>query len=57
MMVVLDQFVNRTRFGRGIRAVAQDPRRRTLMGVNIDRVIMLTFLIGGLWPASAACST
>ena len=39
MMVALDQFVRRTRLGRGIRAVAQDPETAALMGVNIDRVI------------------
>ena len=43
-MVVADSFINRTRFGRGIRAVAQDPDTATLMGVNKERVIMLTFL-------------
>jgi branched-chain amino acid transport system permease protein len=48
MMVVLDQFVRRSRLGRGIRAVAQDPTTATLMGVNRERVFMLTFLIGGL---------
>ena len=39
-----DIFVNRTKFGRGIRAVAQDPTTATLMGVSRERVIMLTFL-------------
>ena len=38
MMLVLDQFVNTTRLGRGIRAVAQDTETAVLMGVNIDRV-------------------
>ena len=33
-MVLLDQFVARTRLGRGIRAVAQDSETATLMGVN-----------------------
>ncbi len=37
MMVALDQFVSRTRLGRGIRAVAQDTETARLMGVNIDR--------------------
>ncbi|HTN78965.1 MAG TPA: branched-chain amino acid ABC transporter permease [Acidimicrobiales bacterium] len=53
MMVLLDQFVNRTRLGRGIRAVAQDSETATLMGVNIDRVVMLTFLLGGIMAGSA----
>ncbi|MEV0395694.1 branched-chain amino acid ABC transporter permease [Polymorphospora rubra] len=47
MMVILDQFINRSRLGRGIRAVAQDPNTAALMGVNKDRVIMLVFIAGG----------
>jgi branched-chain amino acid transport system permease protein len=39
--------VNGTRFGRAIRATAQSPNNATLMGVDIDKVIMITFLIGG----------
>jgi branched-chain amino acid transport system permease protein len=53
MMVVLDRFVGRTRLGRGIRAVAQDPETAALMGVNIDRVITLTFLLGGIMAGAA----
>jgi len=47
MLIVADRFVNRTRLGRGIRATAQDSESAVLMGVNIDRVVVLTFLIGG----------
>jgi branched-chain amino acid transport system permease protein len=47
MMVVLDQLVNRTRIGRGIRATAQDPEAAVLMGVNIDTIVRVTFLLGG----------
>jgi len=47
MMVLLDRMVNGTRFGRAIRATAQSPDNATLMGVDIDRVIMITFLLGG----------
>jgi branched-chain amino acid transport system permease protein len=54
MMVALDQFVSRTRFGRGIRAVAQDPESAALMGVNATRVVQVTFLIGGLMAGAAA---
>ena len=54
MMVVLDQFVRRTRLGRGIRAVAQDPESAALMGVNRDRVIRITFLVGGIMAGGAA---
>jgi branched-chain amino acid transport system permease protein len=49
-----DMLINRTKFGRGIRAVAQDPDTATLMGVSRERVIMLTFLIGGLLAGAAA---
>jgi branched-chain amino acid transport system permease protein len=51
---VADYFVNRTRLGRGIRAVAQDPDTATLMGVNKERVIVVTFLVGGLLAGAAA---
>ncbi len=54
MMVLLDLFVNGSRLGRGIRATAQDPETAVLMGVNIDRVIMLTFLVGGLMAGAGA---
>ncbi|WP_408629951.1 branched-chain amino acid ABC transporter permease [Amycolatopsis aidingensis] len=54
LMLVADTFINRTRIGRGIRAVAQDPDTATLMGVNKERVIMLTFLVGGLLAGAAA---
>jgi branched-chain amino acid transport system permease protein len=49
-----ERFVTITKFGRGIRAVAQDPVTATLMGVSRERVIMLTFLIGGLLAGAAA---
>lgn len=54
MMVALDQFVRRTKFGRGIRAVAQDPESAALMGVNSTRVVQVTFLIGGVMAGAAA---
>jgi branched-chain amino acid transport system permease protein len=54
MMILLDRLVATTKFGRGIRAVAQDPETSTLMGVNLDRVIVYTFLIGGLMAGVAA---
>ncbi len=54
MAVALDLFVNGSRLGRGIRATAQDPDTAVLMGVNIDRVVMVTFLVGGLMAGVAA---
>ena len=40
-------FVNRTKLGMAIRAVAQDPDTASLMGVPVKRVITLTFFVGG----------
>jgi branched-chain amino acid transport system permease protein len=48
LLVVLDIVVNRTKLGKGIRAVAQDAETASLMGVHIDRTIALTFVLGGL---------
>ncbi len=45
-MVILTQFVNRTRLGKAIRAVAQDRPTASLMGINVDAIITLTFFIG-----------
>jgi branched-chain amino acid transport system permease protein len=53
MMLGLELFVRRTRTGRSIRAVAQDAEAAALMGVSIDRVITVTFLIGGLLAGAA----
>lgn len=46
LMVGLQWMVTRTRIGRGMRAVAQDREAAALMGVNVDRVIGITFFIG-----------
>jgi len=54
LMVALDQFINHSRLGRGIRAVAMDPNTAALMGVNKDRVIALVFVLGGLMAGAAA---
>jgi branched-chain amino acid transport system permease protein len=54
MMIILERFVNTSRLGRGIRATAQDPETAVLMGVNIDRVVSVTFLIGGMMAGAAA---
>ena len=53
MMLALERFVSATRLGRGIRAVAQSQDTSVLMGVDIDRVITLTFLLGGLMAGLA----
>ena len=54
MMLALDTFVNKSRLGRGVRAVAQDSDTASLMGVNQERVIMLVFVLGGAMAGVAA---
>ncbi len=46
MMVALQLFIHNTRLGRAMRATAQDRDAAQLMGININKTIMLTFLIG-----------
>jgi branched-chain amino acid transport system permease protein len=46
-LAALYLFVNRTRIGTAIRAVAQDPNTASLMGIPVNRVIALTFFVGG----------
>lgn len=50
----VDFMINKTRLGRGIRSVAQDSDAALLMGVSRERIILVTFLIGGLLAGAAA---
>ncbi|CAN2192137.1 LivH Branched-chain amino acid ABC-type transport system, permease components [Candidatus Nanopelagicaceae bacterium] len=54
IFIILDQFVNRSRLGKSIRAVSMSEENSKLMGININRVITLTFAIGGLTTGAAA---
>ncbi len=53
MLVGLNYLVNATRLGRAIRSVAQDRNTAYLMGVDVNRIIALTFLIGGALGGAA----
>ena len=53
LMVALQAFVRRTRMGRAMRCAAQDPVMASLVGVPVDRVIALTFIIGSALAAVA----
>jgi branched-chain amino acid transport system permease protein len=53
MLLVLHLLVNRTKIGKAIRAVAEDQATASLMGINVNRMISLTFLIGGAMGGAA----
>ncbi len=53
MLVALTLFVNRTKLGMAIRAVAEDQPTAGLMGINVGQMISLTFLIGGAMGGAA----
>ena len=46
-MIGLYFFVERSKTGRAIRAVAEDKEIAALMGINVDRTIVTTFAVGG----------
>lgn len=52
-MVALALLVERTKMGRAMRAVAENPRVAGLMGVDANRVIVATFAIGAALAAVA----
>jgi len=54
IFVFLDRFVTKSRLGKSIRAVSMSEENSKLMGININRVITLTFCIGGLTTGAAA---
>ncbi|MER6631934.1 branched-chain amino acid ABC transporter permease [Streptomyces sp. NPDC000987] len=53
LMVALDTLVRKTRSGRAMRAISQDPKACLLMGVNVDRVISRTFFLGSALAGAA----
>jgi branched-chain amino acid transport system permease protein len=54
--VLLWFFINRTRLGRGMQAVSQDPDTARLMGINVDRIIVVAFALGAVLAAIAGVS-
>jgi len=53
MLWCLHLVVNKTKVGKAIRAVAEDQATASLMGINVNRIISITFLIGGAMGGAA----
>ncbi len=53
MMASLYLVVQRTGAGRAIRAVAENRENASLMGINVDRVIVITFILGAIMAGFA----
>jgi branched-chain amino acid transport system permease protein len=53
MLWCLHLLVNKTKVGKAIRAVAEDQATASLMGINVNRIISITFLIGGAMGGAA----
>jgi len=53
LVIALQRFVGTTKTGRAMRATSQDPDTARLMGIDIDRVIVVTFALGAALAAVA----
>jgi branched-chain amino acid transport system permease protein len=53
LMFILYFFINNTRTGRAMRAVSEDKDVAAMMGINVDRIIVTTFAIGGILAGAA----
>ncbi len=53
LLVALLYFVGQTRYGKAMRATAQDMDAARLMGIDVDRTVSLTFLLGGMLAGAA----
>jgi branched-chain amino acid transport system permease protein len=53
MMIGLHLFIRHAKLGKAMRATAQDREAAAIMGINVERIIMLTFFIGGALAGAA----
>lgn len=54
LVFALTWFIGNTRAGKAMRAVAQNPAAAAMMGIDVDRIINLTYAIGGALAGGAA---
>ncbi len=47
LVIALTLWINRTRTGKALRAIAEDPTTASLLGIDTDRLILLTFMLSG----------
>jgi len=50
-VALLDRLLKRTRVGRGLRTLAEDPEIAAMLGVRVARVVPVVFVVGGLFTA------
>jgi branched-chain amino acid transport system permease protein len=48
LLIALSYFIQSTKQGKAMRAVAQDKEAAAMVGINVDRTISITFLLGGI---------
>src|SRR5215218_3912174 len=48
LLVALSYFISNTKQGKAMRAVAQDKEAASMVGINVNRTISITFLLGGI---------
>jgi branched-chain amino acid transport system permease protein len=53
LLAVLYTFIQKTRQGKAIRAVSEDREAASLMAINVDKMISMTFIIGGVAAGAA----
>jgi len=53
LMIALYQFTQRTRLGKALRSVSEDKEASALMGIDVDRMISMTFMVGGAAAGAA----
>jgi branched-chain amino acid transport system permease protein len=53
LMVALNYFVRRTKMGKAMQAMAQDQEAARMVGIDVDRVVMLTFFLGSALAGAA----